>query len=441
LIATPKVTVSDDRFEVRDGNLKLKDGVSLNFEEASKIELELTGTNGTESWTRSVQIEVDGVNEANTAVNDSFNVSEDGTLSIEATQLLGNDTDLDADTLRIVGVSDAEHGTVTLLENGQIEFKADANYSGPAKFSYTVTDAGGLTSTATVEVNVGAVADAANLTAANVSGLEDQAVALNLGASLVDTDGSEVLNVSIKGVPEGFSLSSGTRQADGSWSVAPSELSKVTLSAPKDFNGQVNLTVEATTTESSTGETASLSKAFSVDIADVNDNPYDIQIDNTTIVENAKPGEVVAKLSASDVDDKNLSFRVVGDNAKSFVAVGNELRITDQAKFSFADKPIEKVTVEVSDGRGGVATREIEIAISANSRAIVGTDGNDSIVGTSANDNISTGSGNDTVFSGKGNDTINSGDGNDWIEGGEGNDVINLGKGNDQAVGGRGADT
>ncbi len=51
-----QVTVSDDRFEVRDGLLKLKDGVSLNFEDASNLELTLTGTNGSDSWTREVHI-------------------------------------------------------------------------------------------------------------------------------------------------------------------------------------------------------------------------------------------------------------------------------------------------------------------------------------------------------------------------------------------------
>ncbi len=135
------------------------------------------------------------------ATNDSFVVTEDAALTLDANQLLGNDTDIDGDKLRIVGVSDAEHGTVRLLENGQIEFKADPNYSGPAKFSYTVTDADGLTSTATVEVSVNAVADAANVTVGNVVGLEDQAIKLDLAASLSDVDGSETMKVAIKGVP------------------------------------------------------------------------------------------------------------------------------------------------------------------------------------------------------------------------------------------------
>ncbi|MCY2983385.1 MAG: hypothetical protein NTY15_07065 [Planctomycetota bacterium] len=289
-------------------------------------------------------------------------------------------------------------------------------------------------------VNINAVADAANVAVGNVSGLEDQAIKLDLASSLSDVDGSESMEVAIKGVPEGFTLSTGTRNVDGSWSVAQSDLDKVSINAPKNFNGQVNLTLEATTTESSTGETAVITKAFSVAIADVNDNPFDIQIDNTTIVENARPGEVVAKLSSSDVDDAGLSFRVVGDNAKSFTVVGNELRITDQASFSFADRPIEKVIVEVSDGRGGVSTREIEIAVSSNSRTVVGTDSADNLVGTSANDTIIGGTSNDSFDTGRGDDQIVAGIGNNVIDAGDGNDTIDAGAGDDLIIGGAGAD-
>lgn len=267
-----QVTVSDDRFEVKDGNLKLKDGIALNFEEASKLELQITGITAGESWSRSVQINVENVNEANTALNDSFSVSEDATLLLDANQLLSNDTDLDGDNLRITEVFGAKHGTVTLLDNGQIQFKADANYSGPATFSYTVSDANGKTSSATVEVSVEAIADAATLAATDVEGVEDKAVALNLAANLGDTDGSEVMSVTIKGIPEGFSLSTGSRQSDGSWSVDPSELSTVTLSTPKDFNGQLNLTIEAKTIETGSNDTSIVSKAFNVDIANVIDD-------------------------------------------------------------------------------------------------------------------------------------------------------------------------
>ena len=336
--------------------------------------------------------------------------------------------------------------SVAQSDLGNVSINAPKNFNGQVNLTLeaTTTEASnGETAVVSKDfsVNVNAVADAANVSVGNVVGLEDQAIKLDLGASLSDIDGSETMQVAIKGVPEGFTLSAGTRNADGSWSVAQSDLGNVSINAPKDFNGQVNLTLEATTTEASNGETSVITKAFSVDIADVNDNPFDIQIDNTTIVENAQPGEVIAKLSAGDIDDKNLSFRVVGDNAKSFVVVGDELRITDQASFSYADRPIEKVTVEVSDGRGGIATREIEIAISANSRLIEGTDSASKLVGTSANDTVIGGAGNASIDTGRGDDKIDAGRGNNVIDAGAGNDTIDAGAGDDVIIGGAGADS
>ena len=110
-------------------------------------------------------------------------------------------------------------------------------------------------------------------------------------------------------------------------------------------------------------DTAVVSKAFTVEIAGVNDSPYDIKLDNTNITEKAKTGDIVANLSAIDVDGDRLTFRVMGGSAQSFVVVGNELRVADGARFDAISRPIEKITIEVNDGRGGVEIREVEIAI------------------------------------------------------------------------------
>ena len=60
------VTVDDDRFVVADGNLKLKDGMSLDFEnvEGGMIELTLTASGDGESDTAMVTVTVNDVNEA-----------------------------------------------------------------------------------------------------------------------------------------------------------------------------------------------------------------------------------------------------------------------------------------------------------------------------------------------------------------------------------------
>ncbi len=76
--------------------------------------------------------------------------------------MLANDTDPNGDVLSVTSVGNAAHGTVKLV-NGNIVFTADANFSGIAKFDYTVSDGYGGTSTATATVDVKPVADTPTL--------------------------------------------------------------------------------------------------------------------------------------------------------------------------------------------------------------------------------------------------------------------------------------
>ncbi|MDE0454246.1 MAG: putative Ig domain-containing protein [Gammaproteobacteria bacterium] len=60
-----EVTVDDDRFEVADGNLKLKDGTSLDFEaDTSPIEVTLTAVSEGDDATATVSVSINDVNEA-----------------------------------------------------------------------------------------------------------------------------------------------------------------------------------------------------------------------------------------------------------------------------------------------------------------------------------------------------------------------------------------
>ncbi|WP_262272912.1 Ig-like domain-containing protein [Microvirga yunnanensis] len=127
--------------------------------------------------------------------------------------------------------------------------------------------------TGTHTVAVSAVADAPVISAANVTGDEDRPIPLKLSAALVDTDGSEALSVRILGVPADATLSHGSHQADGSWSVQPSDLAHLTITAPNDFSGTINLTLEATARETSNGSTATRSTALQVEVDNVSDAP------------------------------------------------------------------------------------------------------------------------------------------------------------------------
>jgi hypothetical protein len=98
-----------------------------------------------ESEVVTVSITVGGQNDAPIAVADTASTSEDTPLNI---RVLGNDTDADGDTLRVVRVAttSATRGTVSINSDGTLRFVPEADFNGSATFSYTIADAaqGGL---------------------------------------------------------------------------------------------------------------------------------------------------------------------------------------------------------------------------------------------------------------------------------------------------------
>ncbi len=125
----------------------------------------------------------------------------------------------------------------------------------------------------TVRVRVEAAADDADVTANDVSGEEDTAIALDLAARLSDDDGSETLSAIVTGVPEGGSLSHGTQRVDGGWNVNSADLALVTMMTPENFSGVVEMTLITTTVESSNDSQVVNTKRFEVDVAGVADAP------------------------------------------------------------------------------------------------------------------------------------------------------------------------
>ena len=95
------------------------------------------------------------------AVNDTLSATEDTTASYTATQLLGNDSDPDNDSIFIASVTRGVGGDVTLNPDGTVTFTPDPNFNGTATFTYTVSDGNLLSAPATVTITVAAVNDPA----------------------------------------------------------------------------------------------------------------------------------------------------------------------------------------------------------------------------------------------------------------------------------------
>ena len=168
-----------------------------------------------------------GVNQAPIVVADTYNATEDTTLTVPVgTGVLANDSDGEGDTFTaaVVAAPTAAQGTLSLAANGSFVFTPTANFSGMATFTYRATDAQGAVSvTQTATIHVGAVNDTPVGVADTYS--TDPGVTLNIPAAGVlandtDADGDTLAAVLVSGLAPANSGTL-TLNVDGSFSYAP----------------------------------------------------------------------------------------------------------------------------------------------------------------------------------------------------------------------------
>ncbi len=99
--------------------------------------------------TATVNVTVAPQQDSPTAVDDIVTVRPGESTVLD---VLGNDVDPDADTINIVGFTDAGNGEVT--QNSPLTYTPDDGFVGTDQFTYTISDGKGGTDTATVTVRV-----------------------------------------------------------------------------------------------------------------------------------------------------------------------------------------------------------------------------------------------------------------------------------------------
>ena len=153
------------------------------------------------------------------------------------------------------------------LPIGSVDFLASENFSTQMSAVRTRSASSPTASDGSqIEVFRDTVAQAPTVTANDVSGNEDTAIALDITSALADTDGSETLSVTISGVPSGASLSAGTDNGDGTWTLIQAQLTGLTLTPPTDDDADFTLTVTSTSTEGNGGDTAQTIDTFDVTV-------------------------------------------------------------------------------------------------------------------------------------------------------------------------------
>ncbi|MBX2903476.1 MAG: tandem-95 repeat protein [Chitinophagales bacterium] len=125
--------------------------------------------------TAKITIVVTPVNHPPLAVNDSYTINEDDTLTAN---IRLNDSDPDpSDTLTITQLTPTQHGTVTVSNNGSIIYVPNPNYTGVDSFRYVACDKGQpapvLCDTALVVINVLPINDKPEIPDTNVTTCEE----------------------------------------------------------------------------------------------------------------------------------------------------------------------------------------------------------------------------------------------------------------------------
>ena len=111
-----------------------------------------TLSDGSAETSGEVAVDVAPVNDPPVAVADSSTVEASGTVLIEASALLANDTDADSETLTVTGVGGAVNGSVR-LEGDAIIYVHDGSETTAGEFTYTISDSA-LDATGAVKIDV-----------------------------------------------------------------------------------------------------------------------------------------------------------------------------------------------------------------------------------------------------------------------------------------------
>ena len=325
------------------------------------------GKGGTDSANENII--VTSVNDAPTAVDDSYTVSEDS--SVVLTPLAG-DSDPDVgDTLvvtKINGTSitktvvnpisvDSGNGFVEVSASGELRFTPKANFSGTISFDYEISDGNGGTDSAQEIITVTANNKPPIAVDDSYTTNEDTAVPLNplLGDTDPDLDEFVVIKINGTSITNGISqmipVNNGQVDVDsaGSFSFVPDSnffgtvIFSYTIS---DGNGGTDSAVETITVVSVNDPPSAVDDSYTVN-------------ENATIIIDPLAGDsdpdvgdtlVVTKINGTSITNTVVNPISV-DSGNGFVEVSasGELRFTPKANFSGTIS----FSYDISDGNGG----------------------------------------------------------------------------------------
>jgi MYXO-CTERM domain-containing protein len=268
-----------------------------------------------------VDVDVVAVEDAPRPTDDAFNTDEDVDLVLSAAaDLLGDDDEVDGETLFLGAVGNAVNGTVTVNVD-VVTFAPTANFNGAASFTYEACDASACVQ-ATVNITVDPVDDDP------IAGLDT--FTIDEDADLTTSEADLLANdQEVDG--ENLSFQNLTDPSDG---TVTNVAGVITYSPDANFNGQDTFTYDACD-EGNNCTTVTVT----VNVTAVGDDPI-AGPDTLNVDEDDTVDVTEAELLANDqeVDGEDLSFaNLQQPSSGAVVNNGGTLTYTPDANFNGQD--------------------------------------------------------------------------------------------------------
>jgi trimeric autotransporter adhesin len=322
-------------------------------------------------------------------------------------------------------------GSFSVNESGEWSYTPNADLNGSDSITVKVTNAYGLSSTATVSLAIEAVNDAPILTEtpAQVTLYAGSSTSGVIKASDVDGD---VLSYSVTANPDHGTFSIDNQ---GHWNYT----------AERYYAGESSATL---TIDDGHGESITTTLNF----ANLMTPDWHYTYSNQPLTINDNNGTDVLMMNTISMSE--LTFLQEGNNLRIDVKDKNDVILTDY--FTSPTKGVESLqtkdgTIHLSKERIGLvgsfwnfgwgSNKADLISGKSSADTIYAGEGNDVIFGNAGNDTLNGSNGNDVLIGGEGHDSLSGGNHDDTLYGDNGNDTLSGEAGNDKLFGGKGNDT
>jgi len=398
------------------GVVTVLDGTLLNFEAAISHAITVRATSSDGSFsTANFTINLTNVNEAPTAVADTAIAVEaggvsNGTGGVSPTgNVLTNDTDVDAgDTKTVTGVASGvvgsastnvgssvtgTYGSINIAANGSFTYTVDNSNAAVQAlrttantlqdvFSYTMQDAGGLTSTTQITVTIQGANDAPDVvndaaTAIEAGGTANGTAGTNPTGNVLtnDTDVDAGDTKTVSGVAAGVVSSASTNVG----SAVTGTYGSINISSTGAYTYTVdnaNVSVQALRTSINTltdvftytmtdTSGATRTNQITVTIQGANDAPNDIT-GTLSIAEISSNGTSVGTVAGQDVDAGDTRTYSLVDSAGGRFAIHSStgtVTVANSSLLNYEAATSHQITVRVTDTAGAMFDKVMTVAI------------------------------------------------------------------------------